>query len=364
MLSADAAQAQVATHLDHIAQNLTKHRPPALPGAYWRWPFGNGKRAHTRLKGAYIWGGVGRGKSMLMDLFFDGAPIKAKRRVHFHRFMEEVHQNVHAYRQTQEKHHRADPIPVLVGDIMAETTLLCLDEFQVNDITDAMILSRLFAGLFDAGLVLVATSNIPPSALYRDGLNRALFLPFIDLLHAHTDILHLDGQHDHRLGKLVGHQMYYTPHDARAVERLKAAYKRLTGGVETGPCAIEYKKRLIHVPHAAFGIARFTFSQICEVPLAAADYLQIAQTFHTLIVEDIPVITPRLRDAGRRFVYLIDALYEAKVKLIASAAVPAHLLCKDEALAPIFARAASRMVEMRGEEYLVLAHRGAASYTK
>ncbi len=360
VLRPDEAQCAVVSHLAAIGVQLTGYTPPSMSSYGSFWPFSWRRKPPAIPRGAYIWGDVGRGKSMLMDLFYEHAPAR-KRRVHFHAFMEEVHQAVHAHRQRGVAKGDADPIPPLVANIVAQAGLLCVDEFQVSDIADAMILSRLFTGLFSAGLVLVATSNTAPCDLYRDGLNRALFLPFVAVLERHTDVLHLDGPMDYRLDKLAGQQMYLTPHDDAAVTVLDAIWQRLSGGIASAQ-AIVHKKRTIEVPWAAFGAARFTFADLCEKPLGAADYIKIAQSFHTLLVTDIPIITRHRRDAGRRFVHLVDALYEARVKLIASAAAPPEALCRDDVLMSVFARARSRLVEMRSQAYLALAHSGAGAH--
>ncbi len=310
--------------------------------------------------GLYIYGGVGRGKSMLMDLFYDTAPVELRRRVHFHEFMQEVHGAVHEWRQAHKQGDVKgdDPIAPVAADIAATATLLCFDEFQVTDITDAMILGRLFTALFEHGVVVVATSNREPDHLYKDGLNRALFLPFIGLLKQKLDILELDGAVDHRLQRIEGTPVYYTPLSDETHGQMQAAWLRLTD-VERGmPMTMEVKGRDVEVPQAAKGVARFSFADLCQQPLGAADYLKIAMTFHTVVIDGIPTMGPAMRNEARRFVNLIDALYEKKVKLVASAEAEPDDLYPDGDGSFEFARTASRLAEMRSTSYLALGHGG------
>ena len=312
--------------------------------------------------GLYIYGGVGRGKSMLMDLFYDTAPVALRRRVHFHEFMQEVHGAVHEWRQAHKQGEVKgdDPIAPVAADIAAKRRrLLCFDEFQVTDITDAMILGRLFTALFEHGVVVVATSNREPDHLYKDGLNRALFVPFIELLKQKLDILELDGAVDHRLQRIEGAPVYYTPLSADTQNQMQAAWKRLTD-VDAGgmPMTLEVKGREVDVPQAAKGVARFSFADLCQQPLGAADYLKIAMTFHTVVIDGIPAMGPAMRNEARRFVTLIDALYEKKVKLVASAEVEPDDLYPDGDGSFEFARTASRLAEMRSTSYLALGHGG------
>lgn len=251
-----------------------------------------------------------------------------------------------------------DPIAPVATQIATSATLLCFDEFQVTDITDAMILGRLFTALFEHGVVVVATSNRELDDLYRDGLNRALFLPFIDLMKKKLDILELDGPVDHRLQRIEGNPVYYTPLTATALENMQAAWVRLTAMEAGMPMAIEVMGREIVVPQAARGVARFSFADLCEQPLGAADYLKIAMTFHTVMIDGIPAMGPAMRNEARRFVTLIDALYEKKVKLVASAEAEADDLYPGGDGSFEFARTASRLAEMRSKSYLALGHGG------
>ena len=309
-------------------------------------------------KGLYIHGAVGRGKTMLMDTFFAVAREPAKRRVHFNAFMGEVQDRLHAARERD----IGDPIAPVAIAIAQETRLLCIDEFSVTDIADAMILSRLFSALFESGLVLVATSNSAPEDLYKDGLNRGLFLPFVAVLRKHVDVFSLNIDTDYRLAKLAGAPVYVTPLGPNSRNALDTIWRRLTGMQRGQPTALRTHGRDIRVPQAEDGVARFTFADLCEAPLAANDYLQIARVFHTLIVDDIQIIADDRRDVARRLMLLIDTLYDHRVNLIVSAAAePAALYVAtdgEEALA--FKRTVSRLIEMRSASYLGAAHGAAA----
>ncbi|MEQ8746123.1 cell division protein ZapE [Pyruvatibacter sp.] len=353
----DPAQEAAADQLQMLHDALAGYQPGRKTGL-----FGLGGAARAP-RGLYIHGGVGRGKSMLMDLFFAHVPVKRKQRIHFHDFMQDVHTSVHTWRQREKrgstkggKAKGGDPIPFVVDAIMKRTTLLCFDEFQVTDITDAMILGRLFTALFERGLVVVATSNREPSTLYEGGLNRALFLPFIDLLRERMDVLELVAAADYRLKHLAGAPVYYMPLDGAAAAAMDAAWARLTTGVEAAPSQVEVKGRKVSVPRAAMGVARFHFDDLCRRPLGAADYLKIARSFHTLLIDDIPAMGPNLRNEAKRFVTLIDALYENKTKLVCSAATPPDDLYPKGDGAFEFERTASRLIEMQGEAYMAAGH--------
>lgn len=339
----DAAQVAAAARLDQLARELSSFRPAR------GWSLGSlfGKPQSVP-RGLYIHGKVGRGKTMLMDLFFEATEFKPKRRLHFHEFMAETHDRIGAARKSME----GDPLPRVANDIADICSLLCFDELHVTDIADAMILGRLFKGLFERNVVMVATSNVPPEALYKNGLNRQLFLPTIDLINANLDVMELVAAKDFRLEKLEGHPLYFSPNDAAARKALNAAFTRLTGLWEGKPEDIDVKGRILHVPTAARGVARFTFDELCDRPLGPLDYLHIAHRYHTVIVDDIPRLVPERRAAARRFINLIDTLYDSRVGLIASAeAEPDELHPKgDESF--LFERTASRLIEMRSEEYL------------
>ncbi len=346
-LVADPAQLAVAEHLEALAERLAGWRRQR-PGLWSR--LGGGRNEVPR--GLYIHGPVGRGKTMLMDLFFELVPFEPKLRCHFHEFMADVHERIGVAR----REHAGDPIAVVAGAIADETGLLCFDELQVTDIADAMILGRLFRQLFAAGVVMVATSNAAPRDLYKEGLNRVLFLPFVALIDENMDVMALEAAKDYRLDKLAGLNLYFTPADAKARTALDYDWERLTGGHPARAETLKVKGRSVAVPKASMGIARFDFKDLCEVPLGALDYLHIAHAFHTVIIDDIPVLTRDRRDVARRFITLIDALYDNGVCLIASAAAEPPALYPEGDGADAFERTASRLMEMRSEDYLKSRH--------
>jgi cell division protein ZapE len=361
-LEADAAQIALVERLDALAQRLDGYSPARTPGALG-WLLG--ARAPQTPRGLYIYGPVGRGKTLLMDMFFDAAPAGAKRRAHFHAFMADVHARIHQWRRARKAGEVAgdDPIPPVAAALAAQAWLLCFDEFSVRDIADAMILGRLFAQLSAAGVVVVATSNVAPDDLYKDGLNRTLFLPFIALLRERLDVFELRARTDFRLEKIGRAPVYYVPADEAARRALDQAFLRLTGHQHGGPAQIDLLGRVLDVPEASDGVARFSFDDLCRRPLGAPDFLAIAQRFHTVLMDAIPVMGADERDAAKRFINLIDTLYDQRVKLIASAAAePAELFVgEDGAEAFEFARTASRLVEMRSADYLGRGHGGAPS---
>ena len=302
-------------------------------------------------QGIYIHGAVGRGKSMLMDLFFETAPVKRKRRVHFHAFMAEVHDRAHRMRKRA-----GDPIPGLASAVAAEATLLCFDEFQVDNIADAMILGRLFEALLARGVTVVATSNTAPADLYRNGLQRERFLPFIDILQQRLRVLELAGGDDHRLARLKGRQVYHTPLDAAAAAELDRAFRDLTDLDRGAPDTVSVRGREIAVPEAARGVARFHFDDLCRQPLGAGDYLALASRFHTFILAGVPAMRPENRNEARRFVNLVDALYEARCNLVLSAATGPGDLYTQGLGADVFRRTTSRLIEMQAEDYIARRH--------
>jgi cell division protein ZapE len=357
-IEADPGQAILARHLAALERRVDQHRL-ARKSSSLGWLFGRREQVGAPLKGLYVYGEVGRGKTMLMDLFFETSAVVRKRRVHFHEFMSDVHERIHIYRQEIKngEGNEQDPIQRTAAALAEESWLLCFDEFHVTDIADAMILGRLFTRLFELGVVMVATSNLAPGDLYKDGLNRALFLPFIALLERHCEVVRLEARTDFRLEKLTGVPTWYVPDDARADAALDDAWWRLAGDAGV-PHELVVKGHVVHVPKAAMGVARFSFDDLCAQPLAAADYLRIAHEFHTIIVDNIPVMDHAQRNEAKRFIILIDTLYDHAVKLLASArAQPDQLYLATEGYeASEFKRTASRLIEMRSQTYLGLPH--------
>ena len=343
-LKPDALQEKAALKLQALSRALRGYRP--------RWRLFGGSRQAPR--GLYIWGDVGRGKSMLMDMFFSEAIVVAKRRVHFNAFMVETHARIHAERQRGASD---DPIPPVAKLIADEALLLCFDEFQVTDVADAMILGRLFEQLFERGVVIVATSNAAPDRLYEGGLNRQLFLPFIDLIKQKLDVFELDGPTDYRRLLIHGLNVYLTPLRPETDAAMDEDWFKLTGRRDCEPAALTVLGRTLHVPCAAKGVARFSFSELCLQPLAAADYLAITREYHTLLIDRIPRMSAEMRDAARRFTLLIDTLYDEGVKLICSAAVRAEQLYVEGDNTAAFRRTVSRLIEMQSKEYLERAGR-------
>ncbi len=377
-LKHDPAQVLAAEKLQALHNRLTAYTPPPHKngrgggngndngngngnGVFGRF-FGRGSRKREPTpQGLYLYGEVGRGKSMLMDLLFRTAPLERKRRVHFHAFMQEVHGAIHRWRQARNSPAAArtdagDPIAPLAAKMAENAWLLCFDEFRVTNVADAMILGRLFSELFARGVVVVATSNVAPDDLYAGGLNRDLFLPFIAVLKDKLDILHLPGDTDHRLARqmalLGGMPVYHHPLGDAAEAALDAAFARLTEGAEAAPETLTVQGRTLTSPMAAVGVARFGFADLCERPLGAADYLAIAARYHTVILSGIPELGPEQRNEARRFIILIDALYEQKVKLVCSAAAPPDRLHGAGDSSFEFARTASRLIEMQGRDYI------------
>ena len=358
-IEADPGQVMLAARLTEFARRLDQRRL-ARKSSSLGWLFGKREQAGPPLKGLYVHGEVGRGKTMMMDLFFATSVVKRKRRVHFHEFMADVHERVHVYRQDIKNGAlpEQDPIQRTAAAIAEKTWLLCFDEFHVTDIADAMILGRLFTRLFELGIVVVATSNLPPGELYKDGLNRGLFLPFIGLLQRHCEVVCLDARVDFRLEKLTGLPTWYVPADATAQAALDEAWRRLVGEHAGVPRELVVKGHIVRVPNAAMGVARFTFDDLCAQPLAAADYLKIAHEFHTVVLDRVPVMDHARRNEAKRFIILIDTLYDHAVKLLASAqAQPDELYLATEGYeANEFKRTASRLIEMRSQSYLGLPH--------
>ncbi|CAN7748920.1 cell division protein ZapE [Bradyrhizobium sp. LjRoot220] len=356
-IEADPAQALAADAFSALEDRLSSYKPLRKQSLLGRL-FADKDEPPPR--GLYVHGEVGRGKTMLMDLFFQQSAIEHKRRAHFHEFMAEVHERIYGHRQDIARGEIAD------GDVIALTAhaifdqawLLCFDEFHVTDIADAMILGRLFTKLFELGTVVVATSNVAPNDLYKGGLNRALFLPFIAQIADHMDVLRLDARTDFRLEKLAGVKMWLVPADDAAGDALDKAWRKMTGNAPCKARDIAIKGRILRVPCSSHGVARFSFAELCEQPLAASDYLRLAHDYHTILVDRIPVMDYAERNAAKRFISLIDTLYDNAVKLMASAdADPVSLyLATDGVEANEFKRTSSRLIEMSSESYLALPH--------
>ena len=352
-LAADPAQELAAEKLQSLHHALVHYQPASGP-AGWRERLGLARRRDEAPQGLYIFGGVGRGKSMLMDLFYASVPIEKKRRVHFHEFMLEVHDRLH--RQRQDRALDGDPLAPLAADIAAESWLLCFDEFHVSNIADAMLLGRLFVALLDLGVVVVTTSNTPPDDLYQGGLQRERFVPFIDLLKERLDVLELDGVIDYRRDRIKGMTVYHQPLGTSADAALAEAFAQLTDGATGVATTLAVQGRQLTVPQAAKGVARFGFAELCERALGAADYIAIATHFHTVIIAGIPLMTPEQRNEARRFMTLIDALYEHKTNLICAAAeAPDKLYVRGDGVRE-FKRTASRLIEMQSLAYLARPH--------
>ena len=305
-------------------------------------------------QGLYLVGEVGRGKSMLMDLFFDCADVIRKRRIHFHQFMQECHQRIHAWKKNNPD--ETDPIPPLAASIVADAALLCFDEFQVHDIADAMILGRLFEALFARGVVVVATSNTAPSDLFKGRPGRDAFLPFIGLINKRLNVLYLEAQRDYRRERIRGLPTWHSPVDGRAERALDAAFLELTGVARGTPATLTVLGRAVGLPETARGVARADFDDLCGRPLGPADYLAIATHFHTLVLDAVPRLGPENFDRARRFITLVDALYEHRCKLVASAEAPPDALYEQGENAAMFERTASRLTEMQSQDYLALPH--------
>lgn len=340
--SHDAAQARAVTSLERVHQSILAQPPKR----FW----GFGKRHWPAVQGLYMWGGVGRGKTYLMDAFYESLPDVPRLRTHFHRFMLDVHERRRKYPDEQ------DPLLLVAAEYAAEIRVLCFDEFFVSDIADAMILGRLFESLFARGVTLVTTSNIPPDRLYENGLQRANFLPFIDLLKTHVEVLNVDGGVDYRLRTLTQAPLYYSPCDAAAEAELRRWFEQLAGGPGQSNEALDINGRQIRSRRIAQDVAWFDFHNLCEGPRGTADYIEIARAYHTVLLSRVPQLDENKEDAARRFINLIDEFYDSGVKLILAAAVPQTELYVGKKAQFEFQRTHSRLIEMQSQEYLAAPH--------
>ena len=360
-LDADPAQAAAAAELTRLHEALEGYEPRSGPFGLF---------ASDPPMGAYLWGGVGTGKSLLMDLFLGGAPVAKdrRRRVHFHAFCQEAQRSITAWRRLGDPARRRapnrarrapldDPIPHVAKGIAARAWLLCFDEFQVTDVADAMILSRLFGELWDRGTVVVATSNREPGDLYKEGLNRPLFLSFVDMLRDRCAVVRVDSGRDYRLDGLKGASVYHTPLNVETEAAMEAAWARASVGAEAGPDALDVNGRSVPLPLVAGGAVRAGFDELCRAALGPADYLALAERFAVVVLDGVPSLTPEDRNEAARFVALIDALYEHRCKLVVSAAAPPDELYRAGDGAFEFSRTASRLHEMQTEAYLAQPHR-------
>ncbi len=343
-LQPDPGQARVAERLEMLCTEL-KNRDEGRRGFF--------NKPKPSPRGVYLFGGVGAGKSLMMDMFFDTAPVRKKRRVHFHQFMQEIQARITAERARK----NAAPMLRVTRALARQTRLLCLDELEITDVGDAMIIGRLFEGLFAESVVMAATSNRHPDDLYRNGLNRQLFLPFINLIKQTLNVVELDSGRDYRLEQLQAAPVCHHPLGPEADAAMDCAFDRLTRGANVQACILMVQGRDLIVPRHAAGVARFTFEQLCAQPLGPADYLMLAGTFHTLMIDGVPLLTLDKRDQAKRFVTLIDALYEVRTKLVMSAAAEPGKLYGTGDYAFEFQRAASRLMEMGGRDYLAAARR-------
>jgi cell division protein ZapE len=356
----DAAQEKAVAALDRLIGEIASSRLASKSSALG-WLFARRQDRKTPVKGLYIHGGVGTGKTMLMDMFFGLVPSRRKRRAHFNDFMTDIHDRIDAHRKALKRGEAKgdDPIPPVASAIAEEARVLCFDEFTVTDIADAMILSRLFSALFAQGVVLVATSNVAPADLYRDGLNRQLFLPFIDLLEEYVQVLRLDSGVDYRQEKLSRLPVYLAPLGAETDRRMDEAWKIAANGDAEAPVDLAVKGRTVHVPRAVRDVARFSFADLCEKPHGARDFLAIAARFHTIFIDHVPILAEARRNETKRFILLIDTLYDRHARIVVSAeAEPEKLYAgKRGTEAFEFERTASRLVEMQSREWLETAHK-------
>jgi len=344
----DPAQQRVLQSLARLRNDLLRNETSPWKRLSQRFGF---SKPTTPIKGLYLWGSVGRGKTWLMDLFYESLSFDKKRRAHFHRFMQSVHAGLKRHREVE------DPLKAVAADLAAEAHVICLDELFVTDIADAMLLAGLFSHLFEQSVALVFTSNVPPSGLYRDGLQRQRFLPAIDLLERYCEIVTLDGETDYRLRQLTQRSIYLDSTDSRAADVLTQLFENLSDGSGIGQLSIEIEEREIPVVRLADGVVWFDFAALCEGPRSQNDYVSLAKEFQTVLVANVPIFDATRDNAARRFIAMIDEFYDRRVNLVLSAAAAPTELYRGEKLAFEFERTASRLIEMQSEEYLASEHR-------
>ena len=350
----DPVQETAAARLQSLADDLFPYAQQ-MGHEGWLARLSMGRKRLSTPRGIYLHGGVGRGKTMLMDLFFNNAEVERRKRVHFHSFMLEVHTRVHRFREAVKAGRVAesrDPLKALARVIVDQAWLLCFDELHVTNIADAMILGRLFEALFEAGIVVVTTSNRPPVDLYKGGLQRELFVPFIGLIERRLDVIELDSGVDYRLERMRSVESYLTPANPENDARLEAAFRALTAGVEAGPWRVAVQGRTLDFPRMADGVLFTDFATLCERPLGAADYAAIASRCHTVVLKGIPRLGTSRHNEAHRFVTLIDTLYDHKVNLVCSADAPPETLYAEGTGAFEFQRTASRLIEMQSDDYI------------
>ncbi|MEL7291596.1 MAG: cell division protein ZapE [Pseudomonadota bacterium] len=347
----DAAQLQAVSALDKLFHEFIDYMstPVEKPSGWRKWLSKEAPPPQVP-KGIYFWGGVGRGKTYLVDTFFSALPTDKKMRVHFHRFMYRVHDELNALGEVN------DPLEIVADKFKAEADIICFDEFFVSDITDAMILGTLFQALFKRGVILVATSNIPPQELYRNGLQRARFLPAIELIEANCHVLNVDSGIDYRLRTLEQAEIYHFPLDAQADKNLRHYYEQLVGENKQVQTTIDINHRQITVIQASDGVLHASFEQLCQSARSQNDYIEMSRIYHTVLLADVKQMDRTIDDAARRFIALVDEFYERHVKLIISAEVALEALYSGGQLEFEFKRCQSRLIEMQSHEYLAREH--------